>query len=115
MDERMELGALRPDDLSRERMIRAIMARAAPELARRATVDVSPMLVLAEWLRPAMAAAAVVALVCLSVLAVTDPGPTAGAGLTDELAVPRPASEWLVDERAPTISDLLVAMGSEGR
>jgi hypothetical protein len=115
MDERMDLAALRLDDIRRAQLIASIMARAAPELTRRETIDVSPMMVLSGWLRPALAAAAVVTLVCGSLLALTLDSPGPGIGLTDALAVPRPVNEWLVGERAPTISDLLIAMESEAR
>jgi hypothetical protein len=98
-------------------MIAAIMARATPELERRGAVDVSPVAAVAEWLRPALAAAAVMAVIGGALLALTPAQRPAyaGAGLTDELAVPRPANEWLTQERVPTISDLLIAMESEAR
>jgi hypothetical protein len=115
MDERMDLAALRLDDIRRAQLVASIMARAEPELARRDTIDVSPMAILSEWLRPALAAAAVVVMICGSLLAVTLESPGPGVGYTDVLAVPRPANEWLVGERAPTISDLLIAMEGEAR
>lgn len=112
MSERLDLSALELSDVERERLVRAIMSRAAPELTRR-SVDVSPMLVLSDWARPALAAAAVVAVVCMTVLARgghVEPG----NGLTDALAVPTPVNEWLISDRAPTVADLL-AMDVEGR
>jgi hypothetical protein len=116
MDERVDLTPLELDDIRRERMIATIMARATPELERRAAVDVSPMQAVAGWLRPALAAAAVMAMVGGSLLALTPARqPVAGVGLADELAVPQPAKEWLAEERAPTISDLLIAMEGEAR
>jgi hypothetical protein len=115
MDERMDLTALRLDDIRRAQLIASIMARAAPELTRRETSDVSAVAILSEWLQPALVAAAVVVVICGSLLALTLESPDPGVGLTDVLAVPRPANEWLVGERAPTISDLLVAMESEAR
>jgi hypothetical protein len=115
MDERVDLGALRLDDIRRAQLVAAIMERAGPELLRREAIDVNPMVILSEWLRPALAAAAVVVLICGSLLALTLDAPGPSVGLTDVLAVPRPANEWLVGERAPTISDLLIAMESEIR
>jgi hypothetical protein len=103
-------------DVRCERLVAAIMEAAAPELARRGEEDVSPLLVLSRWARPALATAAVLALVCLPVLATElaqDAGP--GAGLTDALAVPQPANAWLVGDRSPTVADLLVAMEREAR
>jgi hypothetical protein len=123
MDERVDLGALRLDDIRRAQLVAAIMERAAsevpdpaaPDPLRREAIDVNPMVILSEWLRPALAAAAVVVLISGSLLALTLDAPGPSVGLTDVLAVPRPANEWLVGERAPTISDLLIAMESEAR
>ena len=113
MNERLNLGALELDERERERLVTAILSRAQPELTRR-SADISPMLVLSEWARPALAAAAVLAIVCMSVLARgvhIEPG----AGLTDALAVPAPVDEWLISGRAPTVADLLVALDSEAQ
>ena len=112
MSERIDLTAVQLDDAQRELLVAAILARADAELARRARDDVSPMLVLSTWARPALAAAAVLALLCASLL-VRDSRPA--PVIADALAVPAPADAWLVNERAPTLGDLLVAMESEGR
>lgn len=113
MSERMDLSALELDDAQRELLVAAILARADAELTRRAPDDVSPILVLSSWARPALAAAAVLAVLCASVLvrASARPAPV----VADALAVPAPADAWLVHERAPTVGDLLVALESEGR
>jgi len=116
MNERLDLSSLEPDEVQRELLVAAIMARAAGELARRASSDVSPIAVLSGWLRPALAAAAVVAAICMSVLArgdMTHVEP--GAGYTDALEVPEPLNEWLVTGRAPTATDLLIAMEGDRR
>jgi hypothetical protein len=113
MSERIDLTALELDDAQRELLIAAILARADAELARRAPQDVSPMLVLSAWVRPALAAAALLALVSATVL--MRGGDRPASVVADALAVPAPADAWLVDERAPTVGDLLVAMESEGR
>jgi hypothetical protein len=113
MSERMDLTALELDDAQRELLVAAILARADAELARRAPEDVSPMLVLSGWMRPALAAAAVLALVCATVLARAGDRPA--AVVADALAVPAPADAWLVNERGPTLGDLLVTMESGGR
>ncbi|HSJ05265.1 MAG TPA: hypothetical protein VK936_01100 [Longimicrobiales bacterium] len=113
MAEHVDLTALRLDDVGRERLVASILERAEGELARRGAVDVSPMIILSRWMRPALAAAAVLAAVCVSVLAV-DRGPAGiGTGLADALAVPQPAYAWLVGERGPTVADVLVAMETE--
>ncbi|HEX6135100.1 MAG TPA: hypothetical protein VFZ24_14120 [Longimicrobiales bacterium] len=114
-DERLDLSALEPDDVQRELLVAAIMARAGSELARRAA-DVSPIAVLSDWMRPALAAAAIVAAICISVLSsgeLTHVEP--GAGLTDALDVPAPVNEWLISGREPTVADLLIALEGESR
>lgn len=116
-EERIDLTALELDGAERELLVAAILSRADAELKRRSVLDISPMLVLSSWARPALAAAALVALVCASVLfgvLRTDRGDV-GPGLTDALAVPAPVNAWLAGERAPTVGDLLVAMESEER
>ena len=114
MSERMDLTALELDHAQRELLVAAILARADAELTRRTAEDVSPMLVLSNWMRPALAAAAVLALLFASVL-MRDGGRAAAPVVADGLGVPAPADAWLVNERAPTVGDLLVAMESEGR
>jgi hypothetical protein len=111
MDERIDLGGLELDGARRELLVAAIMANANAELERRQSVDISPMLALTRWVRPALAAAAVIAVVSGTVLTreMTDNGP-GYYGLTEELSVPEPADAWLVGERAPTVGDLLAAM-----
>jgi hypothetical protein len=114
MEERLELSALELDEAQRELLVAAIMANAAPELARRGAADFTPLQMLTGWSRPALAAAAVVAALCIGVLSlerVEQPQP--GYGLADALAVPGPAAAWLADERTPTVADVLVSMESE--
>jgi hypothetical protein len=117
MSDPMDFTVLELDDMSRERLVASILAAAAPALARRGEADVSPLVILSGWLRPALAAAAVLALLCVSVLVVEVTTEQAGplSGLADALAVPQPADAWLVGERAPTVADLLVAMEREAR
>lgn len=115
MTEPLDLTALRLDDTRRDALVGSIMARAEPELRRRRAADVSPILVLSHWLRPALAAAAVLAAVCVSVLALESTPAGPGTGLADALAVPQPADAWLVGDRAPTVADVLVALEMEAR
>jgi hypothetical protein len=114
MNERMDLSALELSEAESERLVAAIMSRSAHELSRR-SADISPMLVLSDWARPALAAAAVVAVVCMSVLARAQPHVEPGSGLTDALEVPAPVNEWLISDRAPTVADLLIALEAEGQ
>jgi hypothetical protein len=116
MTERLDLSALEPDEARRELLVAAILARAGGELTRRAAIDVSPITMLSDWMRPALAAAAVLAAVSMSVLSFGEAGHVEpGAGYTDALEVPAPVSEWLISDRAPTVADLLVAMEGETR
>src|SRR5688572_22951318 len=115
MDERVELSALELSVSEREMLVASILWRAEPELTRRAA-DVNPILLLSQWVRPALAAAAVLAAVCVSVLAQHDfARSVARTGLPEALNVPAPAVDWLVADRAPTLDDVLLAMESEGR
>jgi hypothetical protein len=115
MDDKIDLTALEPDATELELLVAAITQRAAPELERRAALDVSPIAVLHDWARPALAAAAAVALICVSVLAGHEFGgvTTPGTGLTEALAVPAPVNEWLAGDRSPTVADLMLAMEGE--
>lgn len=116
MNERLDLTALEPDETQRELLVAAIMLRAGGELSRRAAVDVSPIAVLSDWMRPALAAAAVIALVCMSVLTQRELGHVEpGSAYVDALAVPAPLDEWLISGRSPTVADLLIAMDGEER
>jgi hypothetical protein len=115
MEERIDLSALKLDEARRELLVAAIMANATPELARRRALDVSPMLMLSEWMRPALAAAAVIALLSAFVLSLDLTETTPGGSLANALAVPEPADAWLVGERAPTVGDVLIAMEREAR
>lgn len=116
MDERIDLTALKLDEGRRELLVAAIMANAAPELARRAAlVDESPMQLLSRWSRPALAAAAVLAVICVSVLMMETEASGPGYGLADALAVPEPADAWLVSDAGPTVGDVLLAMEREAR
>lgn len=115
MEERIDLSALELDEGRRELLVAAIMANAMPELARRRALDVSPMQMLSGWMRPALAAAAVIALLSGSVLALDLTEAAPGGSLAEALAVPEPADAWLVGERAPTVGDVLIAMEREAR
>ena len=114
-NERIDLSALDPtgDQLGYERLVRRIMEAAAPELARRAA-SAGPLALLAEWARPTLAAAAVVALCALGALAVTDrvlpeDDATTFAG---SLGLPSEPADWLTEGRLPTEYDLVLAVES---
>jgi len=100
----IDLSPLGLNDLRRERMVRAVLARA------RASAPVrGPLGVLAGWARPTLAAAAVVAAVSIGALAWPGAGPAQPEPLTiaDGLRLPEPAADWIAENRSPTEADLL--------
>ncbi|HEX7117596.1 MAG TPA: hypothetical protein VF212_02330 [Longimicrobiales bacterium] len=118
--ERVDLSALDPAaDAERwERLVRRIMAGAAPELARRAATR-DPFTLLASWARPMIAAAAAITVISFAVLRRT-PGPveigsTASRGIVEALEVPSPAADWLNEDRAPTVTDLVSVLEADNR
>jgi hypothetical protein len=90
----------------RERLSAAVLARARVGAAP----PRSPLLVLAGWARPMLAAAATVAAVSLGSLLWYGRAPeTVSEPLTvaDGLRIPAPVDDWVVDDRAPAEADLL--------
>jgi hypothetical protein len=110
MSDRMDFSPLELHDIRHEQLVGAVVSAARPELLRRAASDISPFAVLSGWARPSLAAAAILAAVCMSMLFRQDLETTPGSGIADALAVPTPAVAWLVGDRSPTVADLMVAM-----
>lgn len=100
----IDLSPLGLNDLRRERMVRAVLAR-----ARVAPLVRTPLGVLAGWARPTLAAAAVVAAVSIGTLAWPGARQEQPAPLTiaDGLRLPEPAADWIAEDRPPTEADLL--------
>ena len=100
----IDLSPLGLNDLRRERMVRAVLARAQLSPPVR-----SPLGVLAGWARPTLAAAAVVAAVSIGALAWPGARQEQPAPLTiaDGLRLPEPAADWIAENRSPTEADLL--------
>lgn len=100
-----------------ERRIATITALAAPALARRTamTVETGPAQVLLGWFRPALSAAAVLALCAGAALVMLLNG-SAGApepatpAMTETLRLPAPVALWLGEEQPPSVADLASAM-----
>jgi hypothetical protein len=112
--ERVDLSALDPtrDRIGYERLVHRILEAAAPELARRRAAA-NPLVQLAAWARPALAAAAVIAVLAAGAIAMAEryDGAQDPAGtIADALGVPAPASDWLAEGRAPTTGDLVLAV-----
>ena len=113
--ERINLHSLVTDGDWFEERVRAVMRAAAPELARRAQRD-GVLAIIGQWLRPVLAAAAVVGLLATGALLRTTQEPdAAGAGVAQQLGVAEPALRWIEEERQPTISDLEMALMEETR
>jgi hypothetical protein len=109
--DRIDLSPLDPaaDPLAYERLIRRVMDRAAPELARRA--DAGPLALLVGWARPTLAAAAMIAALAAGALLMTERGATSSPStVVDALGVPAPAADWLETGREPDEADLVLAM-----
>lgn len=101
--EPIDLTPLSLGDLRRERMVRAVLARAQLSPPVR-----SPLGVLAGWARPTLAAAAVVAAVSIGALAWPGASPEpAPLTIADGLRLPGPAADWIAEDRPPTEADLL--------
>ena len=117
--ERLDFSALDLDHNTEklERLVGSVMWRAREELNRRAaaqTLTVSEAV--ATWFRPAIAAAAAIAAVSLTLLATTagrgEDETDAGAYLSNA-GVPAAMTAWYEEDRSPTASDLLVATSGE--
>jgi len=118
--ERIDLSALDPtrDEALWEELVRRIMDEAAPELTRRATRN-DPFALLGSWACLMIVAVASIAVVSLALLQ-RDSGPvelgsTASLNILEALEVPRPAADWLAEDRAPTVADLVTALEADTR
>jgi hypothetical protein len=118
-DERIDFSPLDPrkDAAHFERLVGNITWRARMELARRAALQrVSPVEAVAFWYRPAMAAAAVIAIVSATLLA-TMGGNTADVPTGSYMSsaeVPVALSSWYEEGNSPTATELLVASEENG-
>lgn len=111
---RTDFGPLDPaaDPRDFERRVRAIVARAGPELARRRG-RASPLAAVAALRRPFLAAAAALAVVTLSALAFLPPAGAQAvpdAGLAEALGVPGGLAGWVRSDATPSPAELLVSL-----
>ena len=113
-DDRFDFRAfdLEQDSQKVERLVGNVMWRARGELARRARAQSMTVTeAVAAWFRPAIAAAAAIAGVSLTMLA------TAGGSSADlptgaymsSAEIPAVMTTWYEEDLSPTASDLLVA------
>jgi hypothetical protein len=100
-----------------ESMVQGIVERAAPILAGYAARGPADWLAL--WVRPTLAAAAVVSALAVGALVAggrgAAPGSTAAIGLGDALGYPVPVTTWVSTGQTPTIEELVVAMEERNR
>ena len=99
----------------RELAVAGIMSAAGPELMRRAEAR-SPVLALARWSAPALLLVSVIAgLSLLTLWRVERRAPQAPIATVTEILLPTPVSTWVSEDRAPTNSDLILAVEGESQ
>jgi len=98
-----------------ERMVRGIMRGASDELLRRRrrTYAPTPMDGLVALLRPALAAAAILAAISVAALRHADGNPTHPGSFVESSLLPEPITIWLEDGAPPTASDLYVTANGD--
>ena len=96
-----------------ERMVAGITAAAAPELARRARLPApNMMMLLADWVRPTLSAAAVMAAAAGAFLVAGPDSATAEpATLASQLGYSSSVASWVSAESAPSLEEMV---GLEG-
>jgi hypothetical protein len=124
-DARMDLSALDPraDQLRFERMVRSTTARAATELTRRAErarASRRPTVLaeLARWRRPALAAAAAIAIAALTALrqvSIPWPDDSEGddTGVAEAAGVPTSFASWVQSGELPDPASLVFNLEDE--
>lgn len=97
-----------------ERMVTGITAAAAPELARRARLPApGMMMLLADWVRPTLSAAAVMAAAAGAFLFTgTQPATAETASLASQLGYSSSVASWVDAESAPSVEEMV--LGLEG-
>jgi hypothetical protein len=116
---KLDLSPLDPsrDEVHWERLIGRITDLARPELSRRAA-QVGVLSLLGNWAWPTLAAAGIAAVLSAGALAVGR-GPLQvlerTEGIVHALDLAEPVTTWLDSERAPTKSDLILAIEGESR
>lgn len=101
-----------------ERMVGSIMAAAGPELARRASLPAPGMLLLlSDWMRPAVSTAALLAAAAAAFLLTAQPDAarTAGPGVADALGYPDAVAAWVDGGQTPSVEALVVALEGDAR
>lgn len=96
-----------------EAMVGGITAAAAPELARRARLPAPGMLMLlADWVRPTLSAAAVMAAAAGAFLLTGTDASAETASLAAQLGYSTSVASWVDAESAPSVEEMV--LGGEG-
>lgn len=113
MTEPIDFSPLKLSDHRRDVIVASVLLQSGHELTRRMNGS-SPIMVLATWARPTLAAAALLAAVCATMLSrtparevMTAGVPVPGAGIAEALGVSSTTTALLVSNTAPTASDIL--------
>ena len=116
-DDFRDLAPLDPSlDAERwERMVGRITMAAAPELARRAKApDPGLLMLLSDWVRPAVSAAAALAAVAGAALVLErEPATAESTSIAATLGYSDDVAAWVVTGSAPSADDLVVALEEE--
>jgi hypothetical protein len=114
-DEQIDLSAMewKLETGREEELAERILAASGPTLARRSATARST-LDLTRWLRPVLAAAAVLAALSIATIQrIERDGSSSSYGVTeDALNLPSPVGEWIARDDAPGMGELL-ALTSE--
>ncbi len=114
LDRPIDLSAIDPSvDTARfERSISSVMDAAADQLAAR-RANAGAIVLLAQWRRPMLAAAAVAALISGTILATVRVPDYSVApetdGIAEAMGVPAAVAQWMAGDRLPTTADLFSA------
>ncbi len=99
----------------RDAAVARILGAAAPDLLRRAEVR-SPVVMLARWSAPALALVTVIAGLSLMTLwRVERRAREVPLATVTEVLLPTPVSTWVSEDRAPSKSDLIMAVEGESQ
>jgi hypothetical protein len=120
MNEPIDFSSLRLSDQRRDVLVASVLLQSGHELTRRAN-GTSAIVFLGMWARPALAAAAIVAAICGTMLAGSASNRTVadgtaemaampGAGIAEALGVSRAMTTFLNTDRTPTASELLAVV-----
>ncbi|WP_420129283.1 hypothetical protein [Longimicrobium sp.] len=106
-----DLAPLDPtrDTVRWERMVAGITAAAAPELARRARLPApGMMMLLADWVRPTLSAAAVMAAAAGAFLLTGTQSAAETGSLASEMGYSTSVVSWVDSESAPSVEEMVL-------